>query len=179
MCWFEIIEFTVSDYYQFDDLLTAEEQDVRKRVRECMEKEVAPIMTKVVIILSPNFATKCFSVLFTFQTLLLIFCQFVYYVLFFHQCVKLVIKKESCLLILLHINSDLLALLITCLVFNCQVNLLFQYWEKAEFPFEVIPKLGALRIAGGSIKVLWKWHVLYSFSNDGYEDGASLVSNCI
>ncbi|KAG8388966.1 hypothetical protein BUALT_Bualt02G0180200 [Buddleja alternifolia] len=61
-----------SDYYQFDDLLTPEEQAVRKKVRECMEKEVAPIMAK--------------------------------------------------------------------------------YWEKAEFPFEVIPKFGALRIAGGNIK---------------------------
>ncbi|KAL3618657.1 Acyl-coenzyme A oxidase 4, peroxisomal [Castilleja foliolosa] len=63
---------SVSDYYQFDDLLTPEEQAVRLKVRECMEKDVAPIMTK--------------------------------------------------------------------------------YWEKAEFPFEVIPKLGALRVAGGSIK---------------------------
>ncbi|PIN19876.1 Acyl-CoA oxidase [Handroanthus impetiginosus] len=62
----------VSDYYQFDDLLTPEEQAVRNKVRECMEKEVAPIMAK--------------------------------------------------------------------------------YWEKAEFPFEVIPKLGALHIAGGTIK---------------------------
>lgn len=29
-----------------------------------------------------------------------------------------------------------------------------QYWEKAKFPFHVIPKLGALRIAGGTIKVI-------------------------
>ncbi|KAM7463947.1 hypothetical protein LguiA_032068 [Lonicera macranthoides] len=61
-----------SDYYQFNDLLTPEEKAVRLKVRECMEKEVAPIMTK--------------------------------------------------------------------------------YWEKAEFPFEVVPKLGALRVAGGTIK---------------------------
>ncbi|OMO97588.1 Acyl-CoA oxidase/dehydrogenase, type 1 [Corchorus olitorius] len=61
-----------SDYYQFDDLLTPEEQAIRKKVRECMEKAVAPIMA--------------------------------------------------------------------------------EYWEKAEFPFEVVPKLGALRIAGGTIK---------------------------
>ncbi|KAL8504788.1 hypothetical protein ACS0TY_016105 [Phlomoides rotata] len=61
-----------SDYYQFDDLLTPEEQAIKKKVRECMEKEVAPIMAK--------------------------------------------------------------------------------YWEKAEFPFEVIPKLGSLGIAGGIIK---------------------------
>ncbi|RXH81843.1 hypothetical protein DVH24_036184 [Malus domestica] len=27
-----------------------------------------------------------------------------------------------------------------------------RYWEKAEFPFQIIPKLGALRIAGGAIK---------------------------
>ncbi|KAL1819115.1 acyl-coenzyme A oxidase 4, peroxisomal [Daucus carota subsp. sativus] len=62
----------VSDYYHFNDLLTPEEQAIRIKVRECMEKEVAPIMTK--------------------------------------------------------------------------------YWEKAEFPFEVVPKLGALCIAGGTIK---------------------------
>ncbi|KAG8377036.1 hypothetical protein BUALT_Bualt09G0126300 [Buddleja alternifolia] len=61
-----------SDYYQFDDLLTPEEQTIRNKVRECMEKEVAPTMAK--------------------------------------------------------------------------------YWEKAEFPFDVIPKFGALRVAGGSIK---------------------------
>ncbi|RVW32468.1 Acyl-coenzyme A oxidase 4, peroxisomal [Vitis vinifera] len=61
-----------SDYYQFDDLLTPEEQALRMKVRECVEKEIAPIMT--------------------------------------------------------------------------------EYWEKAEFPFHVVPKLAALRIAGGTIK---------------------------
>ncbi|KAI7742106.1 hypothetical protein M8C21_023418, partial [Ambrosia artemisiifolia] len=61
-----------SDYYQFADLLTPEEQALRLRVRECVERDVAPIMTK--------------------------------------------------------------------------------YWEKAEFPFEIVPKLGALNIAGGTIK---------------------------
>ncbi|XP_022746186.1 acyl-coenzyme A oxidase 4, peroxisomal-like isoform X3 [Durio zibethinus] len=63
-----------SDYYQFDDLLSLEEQAIRKKVRECMEKEVAPVMA--------------------------------------------------------------------------------EYWEKAEFPFQVVPKLGALHIAGGTIKVI-------------------------
>ena len=38
---------TASDYYHFIELLTPEEQAVRKRVREFMEKEVAPIMTEV------------------------------------------------------------------------------------------------------------------------------------
>ncbi|XP_010253770.1 PREDICTED: acyl-coenzyme A oxidase 4, peroxisomal-like isoform X1 [Nelumbo nucifera] len=61
-----------SDYYQFDDLLNLEEQTLRRKVREVMEKDVAPIMT--------------------------------------------------------------------------------EYWEKAEFPFHVIPKLGALGVAGGTIK---------------------------
>ncbi|KAJ4704410.1 Acyl-coenzyme A oxidase 4, peroxisomal [Melia azedarach] len=61
-----------SDYYQSDDLLTMEEQAFRVKVREFMEKEVAPIMA--------------------------------------------------------------------------------EYWEKAEFPFHVIPELGALRVAGGTIK---------------------------
>ncbi|KAI8014120.1 Acyl-coenzyme A oxidase 4, peroxisomal [Camellia lanceoleosa] len=61
-----------SDYFQFHDLLTPEEQSIRMKVREYMEKEIAPIMVK--------------------------------------------------------------------------------YWEKAEFPFDVLPKLAALGIAGGSIK---------------------------
>ncbi|EEF30275.1 acyl-coenzyme A oxidase 4, peroxisomal isoform X2 [Ricinus communis] len=61
-----------SDYFQLDDLLTPEEQAIRIKVRQCMEKEIAPIMT--------------------------------------------------------------------------------EYWEKAKFPFHVIPKLGTLRIAGGTIK---------------------------
>ncbi|KAB2013787.1 hypothetical protein ERO13_D09G161600v2 [Gossypium hirsutum] len=61
-----------SDYYQFNDLLSPEEQALRKKVRECMEKEVAPIMA--------------------------------------------------------------------------------EYWEKAEFPFQIVPKLGALHISGGTIK---------------------------
>ncbi|XP_004514220.1 acyl-coenzyme A oxidase 4, peroxisomal [Cicer arietinum] len=61
-----------SDYFQFSDLLRPEEQAIRMKVREYMEKEIAPIMT--------------------------------------------------------------------------------QYWEKAEFPFHVIPKFGELRIAGGTIK---------------------------
>ncbi|CAL0306228.1 unnamed protein product [Lupinus luteus] len=61
-----------SDYFQLDELLTPEEQAVREKVRDCMEKEIAPIMT--------------------------------------------------------------------------------EYWEKAKFPFHVIPKLGALGVAGGTIK---------------------------
>ncbi|XVF55078.1 hypothetical protein PTKIN_Ptkin06aG0007600 [Pterospermum kingtungense] len=63
---------SASDYYQSDDLLSPEEQAIRKKVRECMEKEVAPVMA--------------------------------------------------------------------------------EYWEKAEFPFQLIPKIAALRIAGGTIK---------------------------
>ncbi|XP_062230855.1 acyl-coenzyme A oxidase 4, peroxisomal-like isoform X2 [Phragmites australis] len=36
----------VSDYYQFDDLLTDEEKALRKKVCGIMEKEIAPIMTE-------------------------------------------------------------------------------------------------------------------------------------
>lgn len=61
-----------SDYYQLDDLLTPEEQAIRRKVRKVMEKEVAPVMT--------------------------------------------------------------------------------EYWEKAQFPFHVIPKLGSLKVAGGTIE---------------------------
>ncbi|KAJ4782394.1 Acyl-CoA dehydrogenase [Rhynchospora pubera] len=62
----------VSDYYQFDDLLSVEEISLRKKVREVMEREVAPIMA--------------------------------------------------------------------------------EYWEKAEFPFHIVPKLAELTVAGGTIK---------------------------
>lgn len=37
---------STSDYFNFDDLLKPEEQAIRNKVRECMEKEIAPIMTK-------------------------------------------------------------------------------------------------------------------------------------
>lgn len=43
-CW--LLESAVSDYFQLDDLLTSEEQAVRMKVRKCMEKEIAPIMTQ-------------------------------------------------------------------------------------------------------------------------------------
>ncbi|KAG4111287.1 hypothetical protein ERO13_D13G095300v2 [Gossypium hirsutum] len=59
---------SVSDYYRFDDLLSPEEKTLRMKVREFMEKEVAPIMA--------------------------------------------------------------------------------EYWEKAEFPFQILPKLADLGIAG-------------------------------
>lgn len=41
---------SASDYYQFDDLLTLEEQALRIKVRQCMEKEVAPITAKVLLL---------------------------------------------------------------------------------------------------------------------------------
>ncbi|CAN7031560.1 unnamed protein product [Brassica oleracea var. botrytis] len=74
-----------SDYYHFIELLTPEEQAVRKRVREFMEKEVAPIMTEF-----------CLSL-----------CLF-----------------------------------------------------KAEFPFHIIPKLGALGVVGGSIKICFFFYLV-------------------
>lgn len=43
-----------SDYYQFDDLLSAEEKSIRKTVREVMEREVAPIMAEVPVIFLTN-----------------------------------------------------------------------------------------------------------------------------
>jgi acyl-CoA oxidase len=43
-----------SDYYQFDDLLSAEEKSIRKKVREVMETEVAPIMAEVTVIFLTN-----------------------------------------------------------------------------------------------------------------------------
>lgn len=41
------LKTAASDYFQFDDLLTPEEQAIKKKVRECMEKNIAPIMTEV------------------------------------------------------------------------------------------------------------------------------------
>ncbi|XP_026417765.1 acyl-coenzyme A oxidase 4, peroxisomal-like [Papaver somniferum] len=63
---------TAWDYYLSDDLLTPEEQALRKRIRDVMETEIAPVMT--------------------------------------------------------------------------------EYWEKAEFPYHLIPKLATLKVAGSSIK---------------------------
>ncbi|KAJ8753748.1 hypothetical protein K2173_000002 [Erythroxylum novogranatense] len=77
----------VSDYFQFDDLLSPDEQALRWKVRSVMEKEVAPIMA--------------------------------------------------------------------------------EYWEKAKFPFHVIPSLGALGIAGGTIRVsFWVSVDLYCIGNE-------------
>ncbi|CAM6126852.1 unnamed protein product [Calypogeia fissa] len=63
---------SVSDFYQLNDLLSEEERAIRDRVRNVMEKEVAPVIAK--------------------------------------------------------------------------------YWEKAEFPFELIPSFAKLNISGGTIK---------------------------
>ncbi|KAI3947242.1 hypothetical protein MKX01_019895 [Papaver californicum] len=63
---------TAWDYYLSDDLLTPEEQALRRRIRDVMETETAPVMT--------------------------------------------------------------------------------EYWEKAEFPYHLIPKLATLKVAGSSIK---------------------------
>ncbi|KAG4922144.1 Acyl-coenzyme A oxidase 4, peroxisomal [Glycine soja] len=92
-----------SDYFHFNDLLKPEEQAVRNRVRECMEKEIAPIMTEA-----------CFSFL-------------------------LIVLKEA---EIGQNSAEIPFVWITVL----------NYWEKAEFPFHVIPKFAALRIAGGTIK---------------------------
>ncbi|XP_066396267.1 acyl-coenzyme A oxidase 4, peroxisomal-like [Miscanthus floridulus] len=62
----------VSDYYRLDELLTTEEKKLRVKIRQFMEKEVAPIIIK--------------------------------------------------------------------------------YWETAEFPYHLIPKLGSLGFTGGTIK---------------------------
>lgn len=48
-------KFAASDYYQFNDLLTPEEQAVRMRVRQSVEKEVAPIMAEVYLLLKSIF----------------------------------------------------------------------------------------------------------------------------
>ena len=37
----------MSDYYQFDELLATEEKKLRIKIRQFMEKEVAPIIPKV------------------------------------------------------------------------------------------------------------------------------------
>ena len=109
---------TASDYYHFIELLTPEEQAVRKRVREFMEKEVAPIMTEVCLSSS---------------------CLFVYF--------DNIIAWRHILLSLIFTHH--------------------QYWEKAEFPFHIIPKLGALGVVGGSIKVSWNALFLFFLYVDG------------
>jgi hypothetical protein len=48
-------KITVSDYFQISDLLTAEDQAIRMRVRQCMEKEIAPIMAEVFFLKKKNY----------------------------------------------------------------------------------------------------------------------------
>ena len=69
-CFFFVFSVldTASDYYNFNDLLTPEEQAVRKRVREFMEKEVAPIMTEVNVLID----IFMFRMLFLFVYLIVI-----------------------------------------------------------------------------------------------------------
>lgn len=109
LCWFWTLGFAVSDYYQFDELLTPEEQALKKKVRECIENEVAPIMTKVFS------AAKffIFSVLLsTFYVLL--FCEIVANMSFFSQCIKLLIEQGLSFLILLHRDSDISSISVLC-----------------------------------------------------------------
>ena len=42
----------VSDYFKFDELLSSEEQALRLRVRQVMEKHVAPIAAEVSILIA-------------------------------------------------------------------------------------------------------------------------------
>ena len=58
-------------------------------------------------------------------------------------------------MVIRHWKSDALSLktIDVQMQINSYTFFSFQYWEKAKFPFHVIPKLGALRITGGTIKV--------------------------
>lgn len=62
VCW--LLESAASDYFQYDDLLKPEEQAIRKKVRECMEKEVAPIMTQACSFFVSSFLVIAFSYVF-------------------------------------------------------------------------------------------------------------------
>lgn len=52
------------------------------------------------------------------------------------------------------INKLLHYIYIQILCFIYVIYLSLQYWEKAEFPFHLIPKLASLNITGGIIKVV-------------------------
>jgi hypothetical protein len=68
-------KITVSDYFQISDLLTAEDQAIRMRVRQCMEKEIAPIMAEVFFFLKKITSSfsfiKCLNFMFKFRKIYL------------------------------------------------------------------------------------------------------------
>ncbi|RLN28681.1 acyl-coenzyme A oxidase 4, peroxisomal-like [Panicum miliaceum] len=193
----------VSDYYQFDDLLTDEEKAFRKNVRSIMEKEIAPIMTEVysVIVLLqywekaefpfhaiPKLATLglaggttmgygCPGLSLTASAIstaevaridassggaraggkvglpaldvALAFPQATLASLFlpavsdYYQFDDLLTDEEKALRKKVRgIMEKEIAPIMT------------EYWEKAEFPFHIIPNLATLGLAGGTIKAL-------------------------
>lgn len=131
------LNFTASDYYQFADLLTPEEQAIRMKVRECMEKEIAPIMTKVFLLFS-----------------VFVECADIFLDSIIIAVANIVSRKQRYILnaSILKSTEDMFTA-VDALKSELLFNVFEQYWEKAEFPFEIIPKIGALHIAGGTIKV--------------------------
>lgn len=124
------------------------------KVRECMEKEIAPIMAKVFSLVKPDFSW-CHDNFFgsgdriygtsvgtIFHVNVIIFPQDASSVRFqkFHWYT---ITGNTIFMVFQPDNF--------CVYYS---KFVFQYWEKAEFPFHVVPKLGALGIAGGTIKVI-------------------------
>ena len=110
------------------------------KVRECMEKEVAPIMAEVFFI----FHSCPFSYLLLFICLISL--------IFYWFCFSWFLAKY---LFICSLCQWLLLFFVRFSFRNNEIDtelMSFQYWEKAEFPFDVIPKLGSLRVAGGTIK---------------------------
>ena len=48
------------------------------------------------------------------------------------------------------------------------------YWERAEFPFELVPKLAALNVAGTAIEVATVFRSRYAKLANSFISGASL-----
>ncbi|RXH81838.1 hypothetical protein DVH24_036179 [Malus domestica] len=142
-----LVHLITSDYYKIDDLLTPEEQAIRLSVRECMEKDVAPIMAEEVIgdvgkddvgdggaddelgEKTPNEDDGL------------------------EQELVMAKKGERTGNSGLGRDDDGLSL-DSELVTVEDAESMTGSGAAAKFPFQIIPKLGALRIAGGTIKVL-------------------------
>ncbi|KAF3499137.1 hypothetical protein F2Q69_00043640 [Brassica cretica] len=189
-----------SDYYHFIELLTPEEQAVRKRVREFMEKEVAPIMTEAefpfhIIPKLGALGVVGGSIKVRHVPLARLETQSIlgFIVIFlFHmrpprrsELCNVSPRQDDLLVILIkYLNTVSIAIVTTMTVLSSTdrasdyyhfielltpeeqavrkrvrefmekevAPIMTEYWEKAEFPFHIIPKLGALGVVGGSIK---------------------------
>lgn len=102
-------------------------------------------------------------------------------------------SNNTCLVLTFEIKLRILLREVLFLFFFFNTEVLFyysQYWEKAEFPFHIVPKLASLNVAGGTIRVtlteifliaFWEYKVnLHFVINQGYGcPGLSITASAL